>query len=326
MLGGALLAIQSRMLGVITRYVGDPLVAGYIAMTTAFAVTVMVLLAWPSARTALRRVMRSISVGRGGQHRATALPRLRWWMCVGGASGAFFVVTQSMAVGVLGVALLMVAAVAGQSTGGLLVDRSGIAPGGARPITATTVIGPVLAVTAAVISVAGSAAVHPATVGFAVLPFVAGGLQSWQQAMNGRVREVACGADQRSVLPGTVATLTANFAVGLFTLTIALLVASAVRGVGVQVEAWPSNPWLLSAGTFAIGFTGIAAVVVRRIGVLLLGLGMIAGQMAGALVLDLTAGNPVRGTTLIAVALTVAAVAVPGIAARTPSPTRRPPR
>ena len=66
-------------------------------------------------------------------------------------------------------------------------------------------------------------------------------------------------------------------------------------------------------------FIGGAAVVVRTIGVLLLGLGTIAGQLLGALVLDLVipiSGRGLPTTTVIGTLLTLVAVSLAVLSAR----------
>jgi transporter family-2 protein len=65
-----------------------------------------------------------------------------------------------------------------------------------------------------------------------------------------------------------------------------------------------------------IVFIAIAAALVRHIGVLLLGLGMIAGQVGGAVLLDLVApagGDHLDVATLAGAALTLVAVGVASI-------------
>ena len=113
-----------------------------------------------------------------------------------------------------------------------------------------------------------------------------------------------------------VATLV-NFVVG----TGALLLGLAVRALagGVHVDAWPSEWWLYTGGPMGAAFVAVAAVVVRRLGVLRLGLAAISGQLVGALLLDL--GLPVHDTgvaaaTVVGTLLTLVAVALSGMGGR----------
>src|ERR1044072_8327294 len=95
--------------------------------------------------------------------------------------------------------------------------------------------------------------------------------------MNGFVRQAA-GAN----LPPTFI----NFFAG----TVALLL---VLGTDLLIEGGigpvPDEPWLYLGVPLGIGFIAIAAAIVKRIGVLLLGMASIAGQILGSLVMDAVA-------------------------------------
>jgi transporter family-2 protein len=91
----------------------------------------------------------------------------------------------------------------------------------------------------------------------------------------------------------------------------------ALRGFPDHLPA--GHWWLYVGGTLGIVFIAVGAAVVRYTGVLLLGLGMISGQVTGALLLDEIvpgdAGRPGWNTILGAV-LTLMAVAVAVLPAR----------
>jgi len=77
--------------------------------------------------------------------------------------------------------------------------------------------------------------------------------------------------------------------------------------------SFPAEPWLYLGG--AIGVIGVAAgaILVRRLGVLLLSLGMVAGQLLGALLLELlvpTGSTPLQVSTFVGIGLTLVAVGV----------------
>ncbi len=309
-LGGFGAAVQSRVNGTLAEHVGSGFGAAVISFGSGLVWLVVGLACWPGARRAVARVVARLRDG-----------GLRWWELLGGACGGFYVAAQGLTVGALGVALFMVAIVAGQSVSSLLVDRLGLAPGGVRLVTVGRALGPALTVVAVAIAVSGSVGQVPA-LGLAVVPFVAGALQSWQQAMNGRIRSAAVpspGATAGSS-GGVAAATFVNFLVG----SAALLLAF---GVSVAVSGWPRGTLpgdlpvdlvLYSGGLIGIVFIAIQAAVVQRIGVLLLGLGMIAGQIVGALALDVVLPEAARpGPAMYAgAALTLVAVAVPVVEAR----------
>jgi len=77
----------------------------------------------------------------------------------------------------------------------------------------------------------------------------------------------------------------------------------------------PGNPLLYAGGLLGAFVVVVGATAVQTLGVLRLGLAMVAGQMAGALIVDLVApapGEPVTAATVVGVALTMVAVAISG--------------
>ncbi|WP_425955687.1 DMT family transporter [Xylanimonas sp. McL0601] len=315
-LGGVGAAVQSRINGTLADRLGSGFGAAVVSFGSGLVVLAIVVAAWPRSRAAVRRVFAGLrSAGdAGGTAPDGDAPRLRWWECVGGAAGGFFVATQGLTVGALGVAVFVVAVVAGQSVSSLVVDRLGLAPGGVRLITVDRALGPALTVVAVLVSVSGQLG-SPAAIGLAVLPVLAGAGSSWQQAVNGRVRAVASDAP-RGAAPGVVAATFLNFVVGTVVLVVALGVSLLVQGA--PSGAFPREPWLYVGGLIGIAFIAISAAIVHRIGVLLLGLGMIAGQVVGALVLDVVTPGAQRPgvATYVGAALTLVAVAVPALAGR----------
>jgi transporter family-2 protein len=292
------MAAQARVNGELAVQLADGIAAAVISFGTGLVVlTLLVPLTGPGRR-GLRDIRAALRSG-----------RLRWWHLLGGLSGGFVVASQGLTVATLGVAVFTVATVAGQSASGLAVDRVGLGPGGAEPVTATRVAGAVLCVLAVVVALADRLDA-PRAFGLAVLPLVAGFGIAWQQAVNGRVRAAAGG----SIWPATFVNFTAG--------TVALLVAFAV---GVSARGWPdgrlpAEPWLYTGGLLGVVLIGIAVAVVQVTGVLLLGLSAIAGNVLGALLLDLaipTAGRP-GANTYAGAALTLVAVALAAASTRRP--------
>lgn len=309
---GGLVALQSRVNGQLARALDDYSVAALISFGSGLVLLLAILAAWPGGRRGLRRL--------GVAFRAGAVA---WWMLLGGVAGAWFVATQGIAVGVLGVALFTIGIVAGQTLGGVVFDVLGIGPGGRRPLSPARVAGAILALAAVgwAVSAQVSASV-PLWV--MLLPFSAGIGASWQQAMNGRVRTAAA-----SALAATVA----NFAVGTAVLVGVMLVHAASAG---WPDRMPTEWWLYTGGAIGCVFIAAQAVLVRRVGVLLLALGLVAGQLTAALALDLllpATGRPVGiatigGTVLALVAVVLASIrwgrakhaAPPAPAAEAPRP------
>ncbi|MBY8848440.1 DMT family transporter [Saccharothrix sp. MB29] len=84
-------------------------------------------------------------------------------------------------------------------------------------------------------------------------------------------------------------------------------------------SAAPAEPWFYAGGVLGIVTIGSAVLAVRRLGVLLVGLCQVAGQLVGALAVDLVApaaGGQLSAVTVIGTALTLIAVAVAALPAR----------
>ncbi len=132
----------------------------------------------------------------------------------------------------------------------------------------------------------------------------AGFLISGQQALNGTVR--AATGDSG------VATLV-NFLVGTTALVAALVVSLGLGGLPSPDWPGPGDAGLYLGGVLGVTFVAVAAALVARLGVLQLGLAVVAGQVLGALLLDLVAplaGERVTLATVLSTALTLVAVGV----------------
>ena len=275
---GAFVALQQRINGDLGHDLGDPLVAAVVSFGTGL-------------------VLMAVLVVR----RRSLLPRVAgvpWWLRLGGLGGASLVLVGATAAPQIGVALLTVGLVAGSVMGALVVDRAGLAPGGHRPITGPRLAGAALCLVAIAVSTAEG--VRSASPWLLALVVVAGVLICFQQAFNGHVRQAT---------DATVATFV-NFVVGTTALLLGLAVRAAVTGI--HLHRWPgADHWYLYVGgPIGAAFVAVAALVVRPLGVLRLGLAVTAGQILGSIVVDLDRGVTV--TTLVAAALTTLAVVVSG--------------
>ena len=287
---GIAVAVQSRINGEL----GVRLVDGIAAAVVSFGLGLLVLLVVVPATPGGRRGLAALRV-------ALRHGSLRPWQCLGGVCGALLVATQGLTIGTLGVAVFTVAVVAGQSGSSLLVDRAGIGPTGRQPVTPYRLVGAALTVLAVLLAVSDRLG-DPGALALALLPLAAGVGIAWQQAVNGRVRGAA-----GSALTATLV----NFTVGTLALLATLAVEVAIRGR--PAGGFPSEPWLYLGGPIGIVFIALAAAIVRFTGVLLLGLATIAGQIVGAVLLDVllpTAASHPGPTTLVGAALTLVAVLV----------------
>jgi len=302
-------ALQSRVNGTLAAETGTAFGTAALSFGSGLVLLTLALPFSRAGRAALGQVA-------AGLRRGGAAGGLRWWECLGGLGGAFYVMSQGLTVDALGVAVFTIALVAGQSVSSLVIDRLGLAPGGVRLVTVGRALGPVLTVVAVVV-VSGAGAAT-AALGLALFPLVAGVLQSFQQALNGRVRAAVRPSGDGTTAGrdgGVLAATFVSFLVGTAALLVVFGVSLAVDGAptGALPTRMPADLLLYSGGLLGIVFIALQAAVVQRIGVLLLGLGMIAGQVVGALVLDVAspAVAPPGAATYVGAALTLVAVAVP---------------
>ncbi|MFM9368868.1 DMT family transporter [Streptomyces sp. Da 82-17] len=291
-LSGALISLQARINGQLAAELGDGTAAAVLSFGSGLLVLSLGLAAVAAARQGLGRVWQDLRQ-----------QRLKWWQLLGGCGGATFVLAQGLTVGALGVALFTVAVVAGQVGGGLLVDAKGLGPAGPQRPTVRRAVGAGLVLLAVGVSMAdrlGAGFPYLAL----VLPVVAGVCVSWQQAVNGHVR-----LSSGSAYTGTFF----NFLTGTAALGLVFVVHAVAAGVPAGL---PGDPYLYLGGLVGIVFISIAVATVQKLGVLLLGLCTITGQLLGSLALDvfLPHGDAqVSAFTVGGAALALAAVALAAV-------------
>ena len=294
---GSLTSLQTRINSQLSSELGDPFVTALISFGTGLVILIAILAVSRSGRNGIVRLRLALRQG-----------EIPWYFLIGGAFGAVFVTGQGLTAAVVGVALYTTAVVAAQTVSGAIIDRVGLGDLPQRPVTVLRAVASVLAVVAAL--VAGLAELRgDVSIGLLLLPLFAGAGIGYQQAVNGQVRHIS-----QSVLTATFL----NFLSGTVVVFLIAVIHTASAG---WVAQFPSQPWLYAGGLLGVLFTAGAAIVVRTIGVLLLGLGTVGGQLLGSLVLDLVI--PIQGrdltiTTVIGTIVTLVAVAIAAYSARAP--------
>ena len=285
---GALVAVQQRVNGELKTTLGDALLTALVSFATGLAAVVAVVMTRAPARASLRRVR-----------------EVPWVQRLGGLGGACLVLVGAAAAPEIGVALLSIGLVAGQTVGGLVVDRVGMGPGGPRSLSAPRLLGAGLCLLAVGLSILGDGA-RAASPLLLLLVVAAGLMIAVQQALNGQVK--------RTTGDAGVATLV-NFVIGTAALALGALLSAAFGRLDVSSWPGPEQWYLYLGGPMGAVFVAVAAVVVRTLGVLRLGLAITAGQLVGALLLDLVVPVSDAGVelpTVVGIALTLVAVAVSG--------------
>jgi transporter family-2 protein len=196
---------------------------------------------------------------------------------IGGAAGAFLVLTQGLSAGVLGVAVFSIAVVTGQSLGAVLIDSRGWFGVTKVRLGFQRGLGALIVLVGVVVALDVTPGSLPDVGLLFLLPLLAGAGTGFQQAVNGRVRIVAGSA---------LAATFVNFVVGTSVLIVAFLVSLPALGLP---ESLPGTWWLWTGGFIGVVFIVVQVTVVGIVGVLGLGVSLISGQLMGSIILDAVA-------------------------------------
>ncbi|TWP33176.1 DMT family transporter [Leekyejoonella antrihumi] len=296
------LTVLAGMLGPMQSYVnghlGQQLHDGQAAALVSFGTGLLLMLIVVLSRTHTRDAFVQLP----GQLRRRAIPL---WNFFAGLCGAVIVVSEGVTVGALGVAVFQTSLISGMVISGVLCDRLGIGVPFRQAVTAPRLAGAVLAIAATVLVVSpGWSAPH--TVALAVMPLVGGLLAGWQPAGNSEVGNLA---------GSMLVSITWNFLIGFVAIGAVFVVRMVLSGAHFGL---PDTWWLYLGGPLGLLSIAVMALLVRGLGLLLLGLASTAGQLIGSIAIELglpSNGQSVHLVTILgaAVALVAAAVAmIPG--------------
>lgn len=312
---GVLSVLQSRVVGAMAQRVDSGFEAAALSFWAGLVVIIVVVALTPSARHGLTLLAEQLRKPR-------QIPL--WWL-LGGLGGAAFVASQGLAVPVVGVALFTVAAVAGITANSLVADQVGLTPGGKRPITAPRLAAAVLALAGATLAVSGDIAPpgqenSTGAVIALLVSVVAGAMVAFQQGFNGLVAQAAGSPFTATLI---------NFVVGVTALTI---VAVTIENLDQPAHIAPPAPWseplLWLGGPMGVAIVVIASLTVRTLGVLLLSLLTIVGQLVGSVVVDIVApvpgAAPLTWVTFVAVGLSIVATLLAFLGSRSTAGTMSP--
>lgn len=294
---GSLTALQARVNGSLGAEIGDGILAGAISFGSGLVIMVVLTAVLPAGRDGFRRLVAGLR-----DHRVPA------WMVMGGVAGAFTVASQGLTVATVGVALFTVGFVAGQTTGGLLLDRFGYGPAGVVPVTLHRIVGALLALAGVAVCLT-EVRIGGIPLWMLVAPVIAGAGVAWQQGTNGRLR-----VRVQSPLAATLV----NFAGGTAVLVVAVVVHIAV--VGAPAAA-PADPWMYLGGAIGVVYIFLSSVIVQRTGVMVLGLGSVVGLLSTSVALDAlwpAAAAPSTGVAVLAASVALAGVVVAAVPWRRP--------
>jgi bacterial/archaeal transporter family-2 protein len=290
-LTGTLSPLQSAVNGALGATVGDGNAAAVVSFGSGLLIMIVVVGAHPRLRS---RALRLPGLIRRGN--------LGLWNYLAGLCGAAVVLSEGIAVGSLGVAVFQISLICGLIISGVICDRMGVGATLAQPVSGVRMLGAGLAVLATAVAVSPNFHV-PHAIFLAALPFGAGLLAGWQPAGNAAVaRETG----------SLIVAVAFNFLVGFTVLSAGLLIRLAS---GAARFALPPVWWMYTGGALGLLCIGLTALLVRGLGLLLLGLGSIAGQLAGSLVFNGVVPGTATTLHIVTVVGTVLALAAAAIAA-----------
>ena len=294
---GILVAIQSRVNGGLSAILGNGVEAALISFGSGFIILNLILATNSKVRTGLRGVHLSI--------RSKQLPR---WRLSAGVLGGIFVAIQAFSVPLIGVALLSVTTIAGQTAASLFVDKAGMTAGGKQPITLRRALAAVITVIAVLVAVWDRLVVANTSLIAIALSFGGGLLLGLQRALNGQINEHS---------KNSLATTWLNFATGCTFLSCLILFTTLS---GDTLGKLPTSPWwIYSGGAIGILYIAFASTIVQEIGVLAFTLFTTGGQLIGSLLIDLifpTEGVVIGPNLIIGIVLSYAGVLIGGVKAQ----------
>ncbi len=287
-----IITAQSSINSELNTYTENPLITALINFTTGLMVLSVMMIFSRPIRQGFISIPRLVREG-----------RLKRWQLFGGLTGAFFVASQSSLVQVIGVAIFTVAAVAGQTSAALLVDKAGIGPAGKQPVTLMRIGAAILGIVGVLVSVLGQDSTGQFAFGAVLISFAAGALVSTQPALNGQIANHT----------GQPAAATmVNFIVGFITLVVVYAVAHQVNPQSFNVPPMPwENPVIWLGGPFGVLFVLTASFMAKTLGVFLFTLTSVVGQLSGAILMDVlfpTASTNITWQLLLGISITGAAV------------------
>lgn len=300
---GMLGPLQALVNGRLGSTLGDGHAAALISFGTGLILMLVVVFARKKTRLAFLALP--------GQLWRGDLPR---WNFFAGLCGAVIVLSEGVTVGELGVAVFQTSLISGLVISGVLCDRLGIGVSVKQAITLQRGIGAALAIGATILVVSPSWSA-PHMIALAIMPFVGGLLAGWQPAGNSEIGR----------LSGSMfVSITWNFLIGFVALGIVYLIRMAATGAHFQLpETW----WLYLGGPLGLLSIALMALLVRSLGLLLLGLASTAGQLIGSVVIELAFphGVTLHAVTFIGAFVALAAAAIAMIPSRTKIPSDQTP-
>lgn len=292
------IAIQARITGALKIQLDDSMLAAMVTFGSGLVLMLIVTMITPANRRALVRMLSGAITGR--------FPPVYLFT---GLLGAFGVFSQGATVDLIGVALFSLVFIGGQMVASAVLDSVGWVPAGRTKLGVARLVGIAMAMAGLLMALSVRLQAGPADGGENLMTllipllvvFTGGLLQPPQMAMNGVVNIVA-GRPEPLVL--------FNYLTG--TAVLALLAWPAIAAGGLShLPLAPGDWWYYTGGLLGSIVVIGGALLTRTIGSLLFTMGLIAGQVSSALLMDAlwpTPGAVIGWQTVVGGILTVLAL------------------
>lgn len=290
--GLTIATVFAGMLGplqsLVNGHLGTALQDGHAAALVSFGTGLILMLIIVFSRTKTRDAFLRLP----GQLIRGEIPR---WNFFAGLCGAVIVLSEGVTVGFLGVAIFQTALISGMVISGVVCDRLGVGVPFKQAMSAPCIGGAILAIGATILVVSPNWSA-PHMIALAIMPFVGGLLAGWQPAGNSEI-----GLLSKSMF----VSITWNFLIGFVALGLVYVIRMLATDASFTL---PGEWWLYLGGPLGLASIALMALLVRGLGLLLLGLASTAGQLIGSLVLEVAV--PAEGSSLHTVTVLGALVAL----------------
>ena len=264
-LAGIFIALQGKANGELDKFLASSVQTALVSFSVGLIAISLYGLSHRESRAGLTRLRNAL--------KAKVIP---YWGITGGLLGGTFITMQSFLVPKVGVAILSVGYIAGQTVCSLFIDQIGLTGGGKKAISSARIWAATITIIAVLVSVFDRLNSASLTLFSVVLSIFSGGIVALHRALNGRVNEITLQSSATTIV---------NFIMG--TAFLAMVFLFLLLTNSTTWSPLPEKPlWIYTGGLTGVLYIAFSAKVVQHIGVLHFTLFSVGGQLVGSLLLD----------------------------------------
>ena len=304
-LAGIFIALQGKANGELDKFLASSVQTALVSFSVGLIAISLYGLSHRESRAGLTRLRNAL--------KAKVIP---YWGITGGLLGGTFITMQSFLVPKVGVAILSVGYIAGQTVCSLFIDQIGLTGGGKKAISSARIWAATITIIAVLVSVFDRLNSASLTLFSVVLSIFSGGIVALHRALNGRVNEITLQSSATTIV---------NFIMG--TAFLAMVFLFLILTNSTTWSPLPEKPlWIYTGGLTGVLYIAFSAKVVQHIGVLHFTLFSVGGQLVGSLLLDWllpTTNDGISLFLIFGILLTFLGVIVGGVSnSSTPKPAK----